>query len=109
MRRISTFRVTVGANAIGTALGSLTPPEGKQYHLLGLSWFCTGAGSIGGFIETDQYYLLRDGMEADANNPVPLDDILPSGKTLAFAGTDTSGAPNAMMVMVIYEEMAAGA
>jgi hypothetical protein len=108
MTYVETFRVTVAANAIDTALGSLSPPSGFQMHILGFSWTIAGTGRINASINTDTRVHVEHELLADMDHPLPFDETIAVGETLSFRGSDTSGAPNLMLVTILYELLKAG-
>lgn len=100
---IETVEATVPANGTDVAIGSLTPPENEKYHVVALACLITGAGHIQGGIQREDLHMFRNGMEPPASDPMPVDYEIPPGKEHWFRGSDTSGAPNLMQVMIVYE------
>ena len=106
MVEILKFRATVGAAAVEQDIDKLTCPEKETITVLEVFFYNGAAGEIKGYFKQRQI----DDIDHLAL-PTPLARVVKNlqmvaGDEYSFKGTDTSGAPNIMIVGLVIDRVA---
>ena len=105
MVEILKFKATIGAAAVEQDIDKLTCPEKETITILEIFFFITGVGEIKGYFKQRQIDDVDQKAQPTALARVVKNLQMLAGDEYSFKGTDTSGAPNIMVVGLVIDRV----
>lgn len=106
MNEIIHMGATITANGNEELIGTLSCAQGEKITILETGYSIAAAGFIRGFVRNELVEEVHNDLPPDENNRVVRNNVLLPGDEYRFVGSDTSGAPNAMGVLIVIDRQA---
>ena len=107
-QEIISLVATVLANAADQLIGEFTVSDKEKVTVLELGFEFTAGGRIDGFIRQRRIDSVDEFIFPDENHRVVKSIPMVGGDRYSFFGTDTSGAPNVMGVLLVVDRVIEG-